>query len=222
MLYVYSLPLENIVKVHYVYIDQNKIYTFMEKETSLYRYLHVEKEVFSIDEKYQIWFQIWSILSDLHELEVPIFHQHLSSRNIFIQKYGGSRSKFIVKVGDLGDLELRNTAKIFARYEIRNAWSSPELLLNPDLAFSDSKKNSYLDIYSLGMIIWEVYSCKIPFADSVSHAKEFVTEKQLRPKIDESIPKNIAYIIQKWWQEDPSDRFKSMKDVRQALFQSSR
>ena len=118
-------------------------------------------------------------------------------------KYDWSSLKYLVKVGDLGDLELRQYNKIFAKYEIRNAWSPPEVLVNPDLAYSHG--NTSIDIYSFGMIMWEVYSsnetlnlnAKIPFADDFEVAKEYVANKKLRPKIGEEVPKHIAKIIKK-------------------------
>ena len=153
MTFIYSLPTSSIVKMQYVFIDQSKIYVFMEKEVSLYRYLHVDKILLSDEEKLSICVQLWRILKALHSLDRSTYHNHLSSRNVFLQVRKSSNELYsnqfedgyIVKIGDIGDLELRNTAKIFAKYEIRNAWSSPELLANPEIAFSDSDSNQYLD-----------------------------------------------------------------------------
>lgn len=158
MVFIYSLPTNSIVKIQYVFIDQNKIYVFMEKEVSLYQCLHIDKVKLTNEEKLNICLQLCRILKALHELERKTVHQHLSSRNLFLQSRRSTEEllesqqedRYIVKIGDIGDLELRNTAKIFAKYEIRNAWSCPELLINPELAFSDSEvpTNHYVTSHS--------------------------------------------------------------------------
>lgn len=40
-----------------------------------------------------------------------------------------------------------------------------------------------MDIYSYGMIIWEIFSVIVPFADSIDAATMFVVERNSRPKI---------------------------------------
>ena len=157
MVLIYSLPTNSIVKIQYVFIDQSKIYVFMEKEVSLYQCLHIDKINLSNEDKYNIWLQLCRILKALHELERKTFHQHLSSRNLFLQPWKNIdeiesnqyEDRYMIKIGDIGDLELRNTAKIFAKYEIRNAWSCPELLSNPELAFSDSETTQNLYVIKI-------------------------------------------------------------------------
>ena len=68
------------------------------------------------------------------------------------------------------------------------------------------------------MIVWEIYSNKIPFADSVDSAKEYVADKKSRPKIGASIPEHIRNIIEKWWWENPTDRYQSMDEIEKELF----
>jgi hypothetical protein len=44
-------------------------------------------------------------------------------------------------------------------------------------------KKVTMDIYSYGMLLWELFSAIVPFADSIDAAKTFVIEKNSRPKI---------------------------------------
>jgi hypothetical protein len=66
-----------------------------------------------------------------------------------------------------------------------------------------------MDIYSYGMMLWEIFSIIVPFADSIDAATMFVVERNSRPKIKYSttgehssdgeegnhIPQEIADVI---------------------------
>lgn len=44
VLFIYMLPTKHIVKIEKIFIDKNKIYSFMPNEKSLYQYLHVDRK----------------------------------------------------------------------------------------------------------------------------------------------------------------------------------
>jgi serine/threonine protein kinase len=161
-----------------VFVDNSKIYSFSSIQQSLYHYLHNINYKFNDSQKISIALQLSGVLNALHVLESPVFHLHLSSRNVFIEeRYESdkiSEADLIVKIGDLGDIELRRYSKIFSKYEIRNVWSSPEILKviitlsislmfvlkDPESAFNDPKAS--MDVYSFGMLLWELYSSGKP------------------------------------------------------------
>jgi hypothetical protein len=87
---------------------------------SLYEYLHVTKVKLSIHEKHEIALKISESLKALHESGSQT-HGHLSSKNLFIEKVVEKNIiKHHIKIGDLGDMSIRQHAKIFMDYEIRN------------------------------------------------------------------------------------------------------
>lgn len=55
------------------------------------------------------------------------------------------------------------------------------MLSDSNIAFS-IKKHS-IDIYSFGMVLWELFSLAVPFAENIEAAKLFVVDKNFRPKI---------------------------------------
>lgn len=171
-------------------------------------------------------------MDKLHKCKHGSIHGHLSSRNVFLDKIvKDDKIKYVIKLGDLGDISVRQSAKVFNKYDIRNTWSSPEVLTDPDLAFNSG--NPVIDIYSYGMLLWELFSNVIPFADNVDAANKFVVEKNFRPKItyqaNESsqsesgdshtdvIPEEIAEIIKKCWAKDQNERPQSFADVFESL-----
>lgn len=177
-----SLSDDNVVKLKGLYIANPNIYLFYPKLVSLYDYMHVQEKELTNYEKLDIALEIAECLKTVHETKNNMIHGHLSSRNLFIEKViQGNMIKHSVKLGDLGDLSVRQSAKIFLGYEIRNTWSSPEVINDPNLVFTDKKQS--LDIYSYGMLLWEIFSNIVPFADNIDAAKVFVVEKNCRPKI---------------------------------------
>lgn len=116
-------------------------------------------------------------------------------------------------------------------------------LANSEIAFERNSGKLYLsivnwfeiddlwqtiDIYSFGMIVWEVYTSGkliiisnyhkdnkpiLPFGDNYEVAREYVFNKKSRPKIGLDFPEGIKFIIKKWWSQEPRDRFQNFKDI---------
>ena len=58
-------------------------------------------------------------------------------------------------------------ANIFYGYKYISVWSAPELLKNPK-KFSEIQKEA--DIYSFGMVIWELWHQAVPFDEEIEKA----------------------------------------------------
>ncbi|CAG8845028.1 15807_t:CDS:1, partial [Racocetra persica] len=77
---------------------------------------------------------------------------------------------------------------------------APEVLIKKQYSFSS-------DIYSLGMIMWELTSGLRPFCNlAYTHLMFNICDKTLRPKITEDTPQCWAILIQKCWHPNPSER----------------
>lgn len=149
---------------------------------SLYNLLHVQDKEISIPDKLLIAKAVCESLAKIHECVSKTVHAHLSSRNLFVDRVvADNQIRFRVKVGDLGDMCIRQSAKIFLSYDVRNTWSSPEVIGDPNLAFTS--RRTTMDIYSYGMLLWELFSAVVPFADNTDAAKTFIVDKNFRPKI---------------------------------------
>ena len=179
---VNSLFDDHIVKIKGMYIEGKLIYLFYPELMSLYDFLHIQDNKLNNLEKLDIAKQICESICTVHNSKRQIVHGHLSSRNLFIEKVvKNNEIKHKIKIGDLGDLSIRQSAKIFLDYDIRNTWSSPEVMSDPNLVFTSRKQS--MDIYSFGMLLWEVFARMVPFDDNIDGAKVFIVEKNFRPKI---------------------------------------
>lgn len=63
------------------------------------------------------------------------------------------------------------------------------------------------DIYSLGVIFWEIFNEKTPFNTSLKEVYKYVVEDKLRPMIDINMtPELVGELIKKCWMSEYSDR----------------
>ncbi|CAF5057522.1 unnamed protein product, partial [Rotaria sp. Silwood1] len=114
-----------------------------------------------------------------------------------------SHDGYIVKVCDFGLAQTRNETTRQTRFTqvlpCTLQWTAPEILLLED--YVDKS-----DIYSLGVVYWELASRKIPYdgrQDGVIRA--FVLAGD-RLKIPESTPSIFCELIKKCWAQNPNDR----------------
>lgn len=132
--------------------------------------------------------------------KLGIFHGHLTSKNILLT------NEFFPKVSGLLFLDLKKYISLQSGYSNKSAYSAPEILVEENVLINVSPKICH-DIYSLGIIFWEVLTGKSPFPNlKIKEVKRMVVEETLRPKVDEAIPFFIANLIRCCWQKDPLKR----------------
>ena len=144
------------------------------------------------DTKFKLTYNICSALCDLYCLQPPLAHGHLTPKNIFIQ----DKESLKILIGDLGDNSIRKHARIFSGYNYKSVFSCPEILED---ALDHSDPNEMFDVYSFGIIVWEIYSGLVPFNDDYETAFEYVVKNEGRPKIVETIPDTIKEVIRECW-----------------------
>lgn len=116
---------------------------------------------------------------------VKVIHRDLKSKNVFLTK------EFLAKIGDVGIAAVHSQGYLTAsagQFIGTLAWSAPELLMN-------GRCTEKADIYSFGIVLWELATCKVPERGFVS-----------LPGPSESCPTELATLIQKCLSYDPDDR----------------
>ncbi|KAF5464762.1 hypothetical protein F2P56_014814 [Juglans regia] len=131
----------------------------------------------------------------LHRFNPPIIHRDLKSSNLLVDK------NWTVKVGDFGlsrlkhDTYLRTTTG-----KGTPQWMAPEVLHNEP---SDEKS----DVYSYGVILWELATKKIPW-DNLNSMQVIGAVGFMHQRLE--IPKDTdpqwASIIESCWHGDPACR----------------
>ncbi len=203
-----SLSDNNIVNVYDVGSQNNIHYIVMEyiKGKTLKEFIR-EKGKLNEEEAINIAIQIAKALECAHRNN--IIHRDIKPHNILVTEEG------LVKVTDFGIAKATNSVTITNTSKVMGSahYFSPE-----------QAKGSYVDartdIYSLGIVIYEMITGKVPYdADSpVSVALKHIQEQAVPPKnIVPNISQNINNLILKSIEKEPIKRYQSIKEMLQDL-----
>src|SRR6266545_7842580 len=107
---------------------------------------------------------------------------------------------FITDLGLCGPVDEKSSSKIYGIM----SYVAPELLRGTN----NAKNTKETDVYSVGMLMWEIFTGRPPFNDRAhNHYLIFnICEKGLRPPILPEMPEDYAQMMQKCWDVDPSKR----------------
>ncbi|CAI0466966.1 unnamed protein product [Linum tenue] len=131
----------------------------------------------------------------LHHFNPPIVHRDLKSSNLLVDR------NWTVKVGDFGLSRLKHETFLTTKSgKGTPQWMAPEVLRNER---SDEKS----DIYSFGVVLWELATEKIPWHNlnsmQVIGAVGFMNQRLEIPK---DLDPRWASIIESCWLSDPASR----------------
>ncbi len=154
----------------------------------------------------EIGSQVCQALSVAHGQD--IIHRDIKPQNIMIQPDGN------VKVMDFGIARSKNSVKTQTSSVLGTAhYISPEQAQGKDLTPAS-------DIYSLGVVLYEAATGKLPFDadDAVAVAMMHVNDEPVPPRqINPDIDPSLEAIIMKCLAKNPADRFATAKDMRRCL-----
>jgi serine/threonine protein kinase len=130
-------------------------------------------------------------LQCLHNKDIT--HKTLNPKNILLDK------KATIRINDYG-LESVKTELGKAISLTCPEYSAPELLLQ-------RKFNHQVDIYSFGVVLWELCTLQQPYAGlNPKQVILGVVQKGLRPPVPQNVPVVLGRLIQGCWSTDPNKR----------------
>ncbi|XP_051129287.1 serine/threonine-protein kinase EDR1-like [Andrographis paniculata] len=144
----------------------------------------------------------------LHNLSPPIIHSNLKSSNLLVDK------NWTVKVGNFGRSCLKNDSYSTTKKGTPQ-WMAPEVLRNEP---SDEKA----DVYSFGVILWELVTHRIPW-DHLNSMQVIGVVGFMNQHLQ--IPKDVEpqwrHIIESCWHSDPKWRpsFQELVEKLNAMHQ---
>ncbi|KAG1697952.1 hypothetical protein DVH05_015436 [Phytophthora capsici] len=168
----------------------------------LQRYLKKNSDLLSwARDKIYMALGVARALEYLHGYSPPIIHRDLKSKNILLTRQ--LEAKVIDFGVSRGRLDNTMTAGVGTPY-----WTAPEVL-------EGKRYSEQADIYSFGVVLSELDTCKIPFHDCLSangkkakpfHILQGVMSGTLRPSFSPDCPPRIRRIGVACCQHDPARR----------------
>lgn len=130
----------------------------------------------------------------LHSFQPPIVHRDLKSANLLYDK------NFRVKVGDFGLSRSKDVQYTMTGQCGTFQWMSPEVM-------QSQRYTEKADIFSFGVIIWEILFRQIPYAgmNSVQVSIAVITQS-MRPPVPSDTPPELSKLMQDCWNTNPSQR----------------
>ncbi|KAF5280522.1 hypothetical protein FQR65_LT00273 [Abscondita terminalis] len=136
--------------------------------------------------------QIASGMQYLHAHK--IIHRDLKSPNVLI---GDGE---IIKISDFGTSRTWNEVSTKMSFAGTVAWMAPE-------AIQEQACSEKIDIWSFGVVLWELLTCETPYKDMEQSAIMYmVGTGKLRPPVPSTCPEGIKLIMQMCWKFNPKDR----------------
>lgn len=147
-------------------------------------------------------------------------HRDLKAQNILIKLVAveGARVEFIqVKVADFGVSKPKEHTHTFSEQTMNIGtwrWMAPEVIKHDSNAHTpkvgeELKYPFKSDVYSYGMVCYEILSGRLPFLDlqhvKLGKMKELI-EAGRRPQIPSHCPQNVKEMIQRCWSFDATKR----------------
>ncbi|RHZ61675.1 hypothetical protein Glove_346g84 [Diversispora epigaea] len=193
-----NINIRNIIKCFGVTQDpQTKNYAFIldyAQDGDLHHFVYKNFEEFTWKKKIRYLHRITEGIKRIHKKK--IIHRDLHSGNILVD----DRWRWNIAISDLGFSQpASNGSKKSQIYGII-PYTAPEL-------FRDQPYSYASDIYSFGMIMWELTSGHRPFHDQ-EHGPKLISDilDGKRPEITKDTPECWANLMKRCWHPDPSQR----------------
>ncbi|RHZ61689.1 hypothetical protein Glove_346g180 [Diversispora epigaea] len=198
----------NIIKCYGVtQYPQTKNYAFVLEyipNGDLHHFIHKNFEEFTWKSKIHYLYSIVVGIKNIHDKK--IIHRDLHSGNILAKKnindiIGNNDSRTVIS--DLGfsqpaniDLKISRESQIYGIIP----YMAPELFKYQPYSYAS-------DIYSLGMIMWQMTSGHKPFHDQ-EHGPKLILDilDGKRPEITEDTPERWSNLMKRCWHPNPSQR----------------
>ncbi len=173
--------------------------------------LRKEKRI-SPDEALKFTKQLLEALREVHSHKV--YHRDIKPDNIHITVEGNMKLLDFGIVQESEDQNLTRQGSVIGTV----SYLAPEIILNPY-----KKANPRTDIYSVGIMIYELLTGVKPFKakDGLVGAEKnnnlalnIVREKAIPPsEIDGNIPENLSHFVMRLIDKEPGERYQNAKEA---------
>jgi len=208
-----SIGHPNIIEIHDVGEDQGQTYIVMEllEGTSLGALLR-ERGRLSSEHAVAIARQVADGLQAAHDK--GIVHRDLKADNVFLirDERLGERVKIldfgISKVIGPGSTELTQSGAVIG---------TPHYMA-PEQARGDSDVDARIDVWALGVMIYQMLTGEFPFPGTVTtEVLVRIMTEPMRPLERPDVPDELIEVVERALEKDRDARFRSAADLKRAL-----
>jgi serine/threonine protein kinase len=175
---------------------------------TLFDILHNRPEIeLCWKQKIKILLDVAKGMNYLHHCKPSIVHRDLKSLNLLLaEKVEDEFDTPIVKIADFGMSKIKENVDNTAMTANAGTyhWMAPEVL-------DGNSYNEKVDVYSYGIVMFEVVCRAIPYEESGLDAIKIAVavSKGRRPNLDyipKSCPENLISMMKECWDADPNKR----------------
>jgi serine/threonine protein kinase len=159
--------------------------------------------------------QACSGMSEAHAM--GIVHRDLKPENLFLTELGALTDRKLLKILDFGIAkDISDSAR---RLTAPDAVFGTVDYMSPEQIRSASKVDHRSDLWSLGVILYELLTGRTPYhGDARSVIAQIVSEPVRPPTVlVPDLPPSLVATVMKALQKDPAKRFQSAEELREAL-----
>ncbi len=154
----------------------------------------------SVDDAVDITVQIAKGLQRAHEKE--IVHRDIKPANIFVTTDG------FVKILDFGLAKLARQTRL----TVSGGTVGTIAYMSPEQARGD-EVDQRTDIWSLGVVLYEMLSGKVPFAGEFEQAIVYSILNEEAKPLPDDVPAELRTIVTKALAKDPEQRYQSLDEM---------
>ena len=159
---------------------------------SLYRDLHKTHRL-DATKKTIVAFDIARGMQFLHSRQ--IIHRDLKSLNVLLDK------DLRPRICDFGFSRIVSKEEVMTKNVGTPHWMAPEMLM------SSGGYGNKVDVYAYGILLWEILTEQLPYQGmSQSEIIASVLMRNARPKMPNSVPRELETLITDCWAKEPSQR----------------
>jgi serine/threonine protein kinase len=166
---------------------------------SLYSVLHDPAIVLDWKTTIGLMKDVAKALMYMHQSRPPMLHRNLTSLNILVTE------DLVAKIGDYGLDEVRRGSD---EKQSSSLWNAPEV-------FKKSVHSKATNVFSFGIIMWELLTRRAPYQDGVAAVitpanmlklVKNIMECDVRPRLPDNTPPGLASLINACWAASPDTR----------------
>lgn len=144
-----------------------------------------------------------------------IYHRDLKPANIFLSR--GASGRTVVKVMDFGIAKMLQTPSSVAHVSLTGAWTmmGTPSYMSPEQLVSAKDIDGRADIWSLGVVMYELVTGKLPFDDE----NPMLLQRRIRFEAPRAnpLPPTLAPIIYRCLEKKREDQYQNIVDLALAL-----